>query len=312
MVEEDMKPGEGEHFDSLKGRLKQVADEIDTIRTSFTRSTEELSRIQTMLDVGKLDQITQVLENFENRISEAENKRNEAVMGAQKYSEELEKEKERLIKLWDAYKNQEEELSKSEKRMIEFEERMRNAESEKKQIEDDLTSRINTLNTKMQENEEKARQFEEQKSRWEEFDGIRNRLEEEIRCLREDINKKDDKVRSLENQINEYQGYENIKEKYEEVSTNYEKEKERLTKLYHLYEETESENKQLKEEVNSWKEWYDLNKDLFNRLFSTGPPVCAPEPKKKEAIKEETKQEPKKTKKKEKKPKKKRRLKLKK
>ena len=71
MVEENIKPGEGEHLDSLKGRLKQVADEIDTIRTSFTKSTEELSRIQTMLDVGKLDQITQVLENFENRISEA-------------------------------------------------------------------------------------------------------------------------------------------------------------------------------------------------------------------------------------------------
>ena len=79
------------------------------------------------------------------KIAEAEKKRREAAEGAKKYSEELEKEKERLIKLWDAYKNQEEELSTYRKEITEYEERIRIAEASKKQLEDDLTARINTL-----------------------------------------------------------------------------------------------------------------------------------------------------------------------
>ena len=80
----------------------------------------------------------------------------EAADGAKKYSEELEKEKERLIKLWDAYKNQEEELSATEKKISEYEDRVRNAEVSKKQLEDDLTARIDTLTKRLEENEGKV------------------------------------------------------------------------------------------------------------------------------------------------------------
>ncbi len=50
-----------------------------------------------------------------------------------------------------------------------------------------------------------------------------------------------------------------FKTKFEEVSVEFEKEKDRLTKLFSLYEETEAENRTLKEEVKEWKNWFDSN-----------------------------------------------------
>ena len=63
------------------------------------------------------------------------------------------------------------------------------------------------------------------------------------------------------------------KEKFDELTIQYEKEKERLTKLYGLYEETELECKNLKQENIGWQNWFDSNKEIFNKLFSTTPPV---------------------------------------
>jgi len=48
-----------------------------------------------------------------------------------------------------------------------------------------------------------------------------------------------------------------------------EKEKERLTKLFRLYEETESQNKQLKEDLHGWQSWFDTNESLFSKLFTS-------------------------------------------
>ena len=48
----------------------------------------------------------------------------------------------------------------------------------------------------------------------------------------------------------------------------FEKEKERLTKLFKLYEETESENNKLREDIKGWQEWFDSNEELFTKLFS--------------------------------------------
>ena len=276
MAEENIEVKDIEHVSFLKERLHQVADEIDTIKNSFSKGTEDLSRIRSMLDIENLEEIGNIIENFESRVSEVEKRKEEAAKGAQRYSEELEKEKERLIKLWDAYKNQEEELSTTEKKVAEFEERMRGAEVSKKQLEDDLTARANTLTAKLAENEEKIQHFDELEQRCEEFDGIRNRLEEEIRSLRDETDTKDKTIDSLQkrtDELKEHEKYAEYKDKFNDVSMQYEKEKERLTKLFKLYEETEAECNNLREEIKSWQDWFNSNKDIFDRLFSAGPPV---------------------------------------
>ena len=273
MVEENKKM---EDIGSLKEKLLAVSNEIDAIKNSFSKSTEELSRIQSMLSVGEIEDISGTIEQFETRVAEAEKQKMEATEGARKYSEELEKEKERLIKLWDAYKNQEEELSTAERKVNEYEERTRVAEASKKQLEDDLTARIDTLTQKLQEYEGKATSFDEYKQKCEEFDDVRNQLEREIHDLKEQNTAKDNLVNDLNQQLKELTGKEDFsqfKEKFEEINAEYEKEKERLTKLYQLYEETESECKQLKEEKQNWQNWYNSNKEIFSKLFSGAPPM---------------------------------------
>ena len=276
MDEENRVVEDVENIGSLKERLLAVSNEIDTIKNSFSKSAQDLSRIQSMLSVEHLDEIGGILETFESKVAEVEKERTEAADGARKYSEELEKEKERLIKLWDAYKNQEEELTKTEKKVAEYEERTRIAEVSKKQLEEDLTARINTLTRRLEENESKVNQFDAYKQRCEEFDNIRNHLESEIHTLKGENTNKDNIINDLNTQITKLRNMENFaeyKEKHEALSAEYEKEKERLTKLYQLYEETDSECKKLRKENKSWQDWYDSNKEVFNKLFSTAPPM---------------------------------------
>lgn len=276
MDEEDMSTGNEENLVSLGERLRQAADEIDIVKNSFAKNTEDLLRIKNMLDVGNLEDINEIIEKFETQITEAEKKKEEASQGAKKYCEELEKEKERLIKLWDAYKNQEEELTKTEKKIKEFEDRAKNAETSKEQLEYDFNSRVETLNQKLKENEEKINQFDDYKKRFSEFKSIHNQLEEENDTLKDDVNNKENTINSLQEQIGklkDYEKYAEYKDKFDDLSNQYEKEKDRLTKLYKLYEETESECNRLKVETKGWQKWFDSNREIFDKLFSTSPPI---------------------------------------
>ena len=269
------------NLDSLKERLMTVTSEIDAIKNSFAKSTEELARIQGLLNVGNVDQIGGVLEKYENKIAESERQKMEAAEGAKKYSEELEKEKERLIKLWDAYKNQEEELSNSEKKIAEFEEKAKTAEANVMQVEEDYNARIQTLEQRLQENEEKATQVDDFKIKCDEFDTIRNQLETEVQTLREENTNKANEIEYLHKQVEEAKGLEELaqyKDKYDEICGEYEKEKERLTKLYQLYEETDTECKRLKEENAKWTDWYNAKMSIFNQLFTNAPPVATDTP----------------------------------
>ena len=264
------------HLGSLEERLRQATDEIDSIKSLFSKSTEDLSRIQNMLDIGKIGEIGTIIERCEGRVSEAEKRRDEAFHGAKKYSEELEKEKERLIKLWDAYKTQEEELSAAEVKLANLEEHVRNAENSKKQLEDDFNARVTTLTQKLGENENKIQQFDEYKQRFEEMGNIRNQLEGEVNSLKAKINEKDSTIDSLQKDLvkaKEYEKYAEYKDKFSETSEQYEKEKERLTKLYHLYEETETECSKLRKETEQWQNWFNSNKEIFDKLFSAYPPL---------------------------------------
>jgi chromosome segregation ATPase len=203
---------------------------------------------------------------------EAERRREEALEGARKYSDELEKEKERLIKLWDAYKNQEETLSTHEKQVTELEDKLHEVQQTKQQMEEDFTARIQTLQQKLAERERETQNMTEFKQKMTEFENIQNQLEETIHGLRGEVTQKDKTIKSLETQVNELKKLEDtaeFKAKFEEVSEEYEKEKERLTKLFRLYEQTEAENTRLKEELNGWQKWFDSNEEIFSKLFSS-------------------------------------------
>ncbi|MBN1859976.1 MAG: hypothetical protein JW840_00790 [Candidatus Thermoplasmatota archaeon] len=258
--------------DSFIEQLQEASTELSSIKSSFSKGMEDLAKIQSMLNLEGLNKMDTMMRSFEDRLSEAERRREEAVEGARRYSVELEKEKERLIKLWDAYKNQEETLSAQEKRVVELEERLRDTEQMRVQFERDATARVQTLTQKLDEREQTMRQLDDLKQQVMRFDAIRTQMETSMDRMRGELMTKDDIIRGLEKQVEEFRGFQQFAEfktKFEEVSVEYEKEKERLTKLFRLYEETETENKQIKDELRGWQSWFESNEDLFTKLFSS-------------------------------------------
>jgi len=258
--------------DSFMERLQEASTELGSIKSSFSKGMEDLAKIQSMLNLDGLNKMDSMIRSFEDRLSEAERRREEAVEGARRYSVELEKEKDRLVKLWDAYKNQEESLSAQEKRVIELDARLRDTEQIHMQFERDATARIQTLTEKLEEGEQAVQQLDDLRQQVMRFDTIRTQLETNTDHMRRDLTVKDDIIRTLEMQVEQLRGFEqfaDFKTKFEEVSTEFEKEKERLTKLFHLYEETESENKMIKDELRDWQNWFDSNDELFTKLFTS-------------------------------------------
>ncbi|MCU0849834.1 MAG: hypothetical protein MUC80_00995 [Candidatus Thermoplasmatota archaeon] len=258
--------------DSFMEQLQEASTELGSVKSSFSKGMEDLAKIQSMLSFEGLNKMDSMMRSFEDRLAEAERRRDEATEGARRYSMELEKEKERLIKLWDAYKNQEESLASQEKRVAELEERIRDTEQMHMQFERDATVRIQTLTQKLDERAMAVQQMDDMKQQVMRFDAIRTQLESNVDKMHSEMSTKDEVIRGLERQIEELRSFEQFAEfkpKFEAVSMEYEKEKERLTKLFRLYEETESENKQLKEELHGWQSWFSSNEELFTRLFSS-------------------------------------------
>ena len=258
--------------DSFMERLQQASTELDSIKSSFSKGMDDLAKIQSMLDLDGLNKMDQMIHTFELQISESEQRREEAAEGARRYSQELEKEKDRLVKLWEAYKNQEESLAMQEKQVAEFEERVRDAEQSKMAFERDATARIRTLTQKLEEKERDTHQLDDLRTQVMKSENIRVQLEGNLEKIRGEFTAKDNQVRTLEKQVEELKGFEQFvgfKTKFEEVSTEFEKEKERLIKLFQLYEETEDENKTLKEDLREWQSWFSTNEDLFTKLFTS-------------------------------------------
>jgi chromosome segregation ATPase len=258
--------------DTFINKLQQASTELDSLRSSFSKDMEDLSKIQSILNLDGLTKMDTMIRSFEDQLSESERRREEAVEGARRYSMELEKEKDRLVKLWDAYKNQEESLSIQEKHVTDLEEKLRSSEQVRMQFEQDATARIRTLTLKLEEQNKNIEQVDDLKQQVMRFDTIRTQLEENVDRMRTDLIMKDEVIRSLEEQVKEaskFQQFAEFKTKFEEVSTEFEKEKERLTKLFHLYEETEAENKTIKQELHEWQSWFNANEELFTKLFSS-------------------------------------------
>ncbi len=272
MEEKSKESGMKDPRDIFMTRLQKASSELDSIKTSFSKSMEELGRVQSLLNLEGVENFGRMIQQFEERLSAAERMRDEATEGARRYGEELEKEKERLVKLWEAYKSQEEELASQEKRAREMEKKIQDLDLSKKQLEADLTARITTLTKKLEERQQDMQQLEEFRQQALKFDIVRNELEQTVNNLRHELKTKDDIIRSLECRVEELRKFEQLgdfKNKFEEVSREFEKEKDRLTKLFRLYEETEAENRQLKQEIKGWQEWFDSNEELFSKLFSS-------------------------------------------
>jgi len=105
-------------------------------------------------------------------------------------------------------------------------------------------------------------------------------LNHEINTINKEINTRNETVESLQtlvDDLKEFDKNEDYKIKYENLLSENEKEKERLVKLHNHYKNIEIEYNNLLNKVKGWEGWFYSNKDIFDRLFSSAPPVALSE-----------------------------------
>ena len=100
---------------------------------------------------------------------------------------------------------------------------------------------------------------------------IQHSIHEKIQELRTTIKNQNDTIHTLKQQLKNTHNQEDYKQKYDEAQEHLDKEKERLTKLYQKYWETQNELEHLQKEISQWHDWYDSNRDTFEKLFHTAP-----------------------------------------
>ena len=69
VIEADEKMG---HANNLLERLQQASNELNMIKSSFSKNMDELDKIQGMLSVEGLNRFNTLIEEFQQRLSEAE------------------------------------------------------------------------------------------------------------------------------------------------------------------------------------------------------------------------------------------------
>ncbi len=98
--------------DEIKSNLSSVAAEISRVRDQARAEVESLEKIRGMLDTGYLENLLGGIEELEERIEELESATLQSREEVSRHQRELEQEQDRLRKLWDAYKTQEDELER--------------------------------------------------------------------------------------------------------------------------------------------------------------------------------------------------------
>ncbi len=259
-------------INAFRESIQQVTSQLEQIRSSFYQGVEEIERIKKILNSEHIGRFSDIITEYEAQLTRMEKERNEAIENARKYSQELEKEKERLIKLWDAYKLQEDELNERDRRIAELERKVKEYENRLRETEKDLSSRIETLTRKLEEKENLLKEYDDFRRKYALYEEKNRKLQEEIDNLRNTLNEKEKEITQLKQMVDElskYREFEDYKTKYEKLNIEFNKERERLVKLYKLYEDLERENNKLREELNGWRQWYESNAELLDRLFKS-------------------------------------------
>ncbi|MFH1100901.1 MAG: hypothetical protein V1726_02545 [Methanobacteriota archaeon] len=85
--EKDMEAEKMGHASTLLERLQQASNEINSVKDSFLKNMDELEKIQSILSIEDLSKFTNMIQDFETRITDAERRREEAAEGARLYSQ---------------------------------------------------------------------------------------------------------------------------------------------------------------------------------------------------------------------------------
>ncbi|MEA3190500.1 MAG: hypothetical protein QOD77_1082 [Thermoplasmata archaeon] len=229
-----------EGTDQIKTNLSRVSEEISRVRDRAREEVNSLERIKGMLDVGYLNDLIKSIEQLEVRMETLET---EALTSARDVDEtraELQKEQERLAKLWEAYKAQEDELTQLRRDSPLLQERVTQAERQSESLKREV-ARLEPLSRYKSEYDAVVRENQT--------------LRVEVESLSREARRSQDELRAVQGELVTLREEGAFKGRAAELQNLLEEERERLAKLYKVYEEQAEDLKSARARLDAWEAW---------------------------------------------------------
>jgi chromosome segregation ATPase len=239
-----------EGSDELKSRMKHISGGLETLKNRIASEAHHIDELRGMFDVSYLNELTTMMEDLEIKISGMEGELNSAIVESDKYRKQLASEQERLAKLWEVYKKQEEEITGLRRQMQE----MRGVLGEKDKNISEMNSHVKSL--------ESLKDLAQYKDKYEALTRKYSQVEDYANQQSGRVSELENYAKTLE-PLKEYAQY---RDKAEAIGRELEMEKERLAKLYKVYEDTDAQLRTAKTELESWNAWFAQYKDVFGTV----------------------------------------------
>ncbi|MGQ0535869.1 MAG: hypothetical protein ACT4PT_07335 [Methanobacteriota archaeon] len=217
--------------DEIRTRIERVQQELLTIENEMQRPQESLHRVREMLDITSIAELAGLTAELERRIKDAQETADRAAKDRTEAMRELHEESERLAKLWDVYKAQERDLAATKERVGRVEAELTRKGSSVVALEEQLAARDRAI---------QDRDLDHQK--------LRSRITE------------------LEANAEELKNLDKMRDTVADLRSKYDTEKERLAKLYTVYEELEADRDHLLAEIEARDRWFNLHREALEKL----------------------------------------------
>lgn len=227
--------------EDIKRNIANIADQIAQVRDRARSEAESLEKIRGMLDVGYLNDLLRTVETLETRLETVEQEAVASAGDVDNLRRDLESEQARLAKLWDAYKVQEDELNRVKRDYPELEARLA-----------DRDRQVETLRREIARLEPLSRYKTDYDTVVKENQALRG----EVDHLDAELRRASDTIRSNEHEMTILREDAASKTRVAELEKSLDDERERLAKLYKVYEDLESDSKVSFERVAQWEEWF--------------------------------------------------------
>lgn len=232
----------------LRRSIETVTSEIARVRDRARSEVESLEKIRNVLDVGPLNELMSVLSQLESRIGQLEKDALAASHSAEHYRAEHANEQERLRKLWDAYVAQEEELRTMKDDATRSQERL----AERDRLLQDMQREVGQL-----------RQMPDMRTRVQELEKENSNLHKDLADTNNSLRKAENDLAKTHTELASYEKAKIDKKSVDALRKDLDTERERLAKLYKVYEETEAKMKASMSELEEWRGWFQDNREYF-------------------------------------------------
>lgn len=217
--------------EELRERLQAVSQELHRTQREIQQDAASLERLRQMLDLGYWNELVGIVNQLEAKAREAMEMAAQAEAVGAEHRRKLEEEQRRLEKLWDAFKLQESELRSASEKASRLERDLLDKDSSKARLEAEVEDKEKQLRAVEGENDE----------------------------LRAQVDKLTSKLEQLKDM-------EAMRSQAEDYRAKYEAERERLAKLFAVYEESEAERERMRRELEVTDQWFEENKDALEKI----------------------------------------------